>query len=378
MAQAVEEVLGDLVVGGVVSVKTGYTAPVERVTLREASHPVPDEAGEAATREMLELLDGAGEETLVIALISGGGSALLPLPAEGVTLDDKQRMTDLMLAAGADINEMNAVRKHISGVKGGRLAERAHPAQLVTLVLSDVVGDPLDVIASGPTVPDRSTYADASAVLDRYDLWERAPWAVAARLRAGLVGAAAETPKEGDPIFDATETLLVGTNASALRACVAAAEEAGYRTMLLSSLIEGETADVGRMHAAIAREIRRSGNPLSPPACVVSGGETTVTIRGDGMGGRNQELALAAAIDLDGESSMVVLSAGTDGTDGPNDAAGAIAYGDTVARGRAAGHEAREFLARNDSYNYFDAIGDLIRTGPTNTNVMDVHLIIVE
>ncbi len=382
MCQAVEERLGDLVAGGLVIVKTGHSVPTARVEVVEADHPVPDERGLRGARRLIELVSRAGRGTLVLALISGGGSALLPLPAPGITLGEKQRTTDLLLAAGADIGEMNAVRKHISSIKGGGLARAAHPAPVVSLILSDVVGDRLDVIASGPTVPDPSTYADALAVLERYDLMSRAPASVRARFDAAVGGGGseevAETPKLGDPLFARCANVLVGTNSAALSACVEAARRRGRNPLLLSSVIEGETRDVARMHAAIAREVRRSGNPVAPPACIVSGGETTVTLRGDGLGGRNQEFALAAALDIGGEDGVAILSAGTDGTDGPTDAAGAMAYGDTLARGRAAGLEARDFLVRNDAYRFFDPLGDLIRTGPTHTNVMDIHLILVD
>lgn len=378
MCQAIEDTLGDRIAGGVVVVKHGHTAPLARVETVEASHPVPDEDGVRGVDRMLALLDDLRDDAVVLALISGGGSALLPGPAEGIRLSDKQAVTDLLLAAGADIREMNTVRKHISAVKGGQLTRRAHPARVITFVLSDVVGDPLDAIASGPTVPDTSTFADALAVLDKYSLEDRVPASVLERLAAGARGEIAENPKPGDPAFDGSTCLLVGTNRRALDACCEAARQAGWNTMLLSSLIEGETRDVARMHTAIAREIRKTGTPLAPPACVVSGGETTVTLREQGRGGRNQEFALAAALDIAGEQGVAVLSAGTDGNDGPTDAAGAIAFGDTVQRGRQAGLEAAAHLAGNDAYPFFERIGDLIKTGPTNTNVMDVHILLID
>lgn len=378
MCQALEAELGDLVAGGLVVVKTGHAAPTGRVEVVEAAHPVPDERGMAGARRVMEMVAAQDEETLVLALISGGGSALLPLPAAGITLAEKQLVTDLLLAAGADIGEMNAVRKHISAVKGGGLARAASPARVVSLILSDVVGDRLDVIASGPTVPDPSTFQDAYLVLERRGLLAQVPRSVRERIVAGGRGEIPETPKPGDPVFVGGLDVLVGTNLAALTACCAAAEQGGWTTLMLSSQIEGETREVARMHAAIAREIRRSGHPVAPPACIVSGGETTVTIRGDGLGGRNQEFALAAAHDLDGEVGMAILSAGTDGTDGPTDATGAIAFGDTLERARAAGLDAWGALRRNDSYNFFNPLGDLIVTGPTKTNVMDLHLVLVD
>ena len=378
MARAVEEQLGALVSEGLVVVKSGHSVPTRRVEIVEADHPVPDARGMAGARRIVELLRRGEEDTLFLCLISGGGSALLPLPASGIELAEKQRVTDLLLAAGADIGEINTVRKHISAAKGGALAREAHPAKIVTFILSDVVGDRLDVIASGPTVPDPSTYADALAVLERRVDSALVPEAIRRRLEHGTRGEVEETPKPGDPVFAACTNILVGTNAAALEACKSAAEAAGWNTLLLSSLIEGETRDVGRLHGAVAREIRRSGHPVPAPACIISGGETTVTIRGTGLGGRNQELALAAALDIAGEEGMAVLSAGTDGTDGPTDATGAIAYGDTVARAAATGSSARASLDANDAYHFFDPLEDLIRTGPTHTNVMDVRLILVD
>jgi hydroxypyruvate reductase len=287
-----------------------------------------------------------------------------------VTLAEKQETTKLLLASGATIHQINAVRKHISAVKGGRLAKLAAPARVVTLALSDVVGDQLDVIGSGPTAPDESTFGDALAVLDHYDLRTRVPGSVREMLETG----ADETPKPGDPIFAHVENLIVGSNQKALEAASTKAKALGYRMLILASTIEGETRDVARMHAAIARQIRQYGQPVKPPACVISGGETTVTIRGEGKGGRNQEFALAAAIDIAGLEGTLILSAGTDGTDGPTDAAGAIADGETCRRSKM---DAAQALAQNDSYPFFEKLGDLVITGSTGTNVMDLHLVLV-
>lgn len=378
MCQTLEAFLGDRIDGGLVIVKTGHALPTTRVEVVEAAHPVPDMRGMAAAERLMEIVSGADEKTLLIVLISGGGSALLPLPAEGITLEEKQRVTDILLAAGADIGEMNAVRKHLSAIKGGWLGRRAAPAAVLTLILSDVVGDRLDVIASGPTVPDSSTFSMAEEVLRRHGVLDEVPEAVRTRLARGIRGELDETPKAGDPCFSRTREVLVGTNRAALVACCEAAERLGFKTLLLSSIIEGETRDIARMHAAIGRECRLSGSPLHAPACIVSGGETTVTIRGAGRGGRNQEFALAAALDIDGHEGVAVLSAGTDGTDGPTDATGAIALDDSVVRARSIGLDARRHLDDNDAYPFFDALDDLIITGPTGTNVMDVHLVLVD
>lgn len=376
MARAVERLLGRRIAGGLVNVKYGHLAPVKRVELNECGHPLPDAAGVAGATRIARIAEQAGADDLIIALMSGGGSALLPAPAPPVTLEEKQAVTKLLLACGANIHEINAVRKHISMVKGGQLARLAWPAAMLCLMLSDVIGDDLDVIASGPTAPDASTFASARAILDRYGLLDRIPLSVGERLEAGVGGVIAETPKAGDAVFSRVQNLVVGSNALAVNAAARKARELGYRALVLSSMIEGETRDVARVHAAIAKQMIASGQPLKPPACVISGGETTVTLRGDGLGGRNQEFALAAAIDIAGLGNVLVLSGGTDGTDGPTDAAGALATGATIQRARAAGLDAQAALARNDSYHFFEPLGDLIKTGPTNTNVMDVRLVL--
>ena len=372
MARAAERFLGRRITGGCVAVKDGDAAQSKRIELRACGHPVPDERGVAAAARIAEICSEAGADDLVLCLLSGGASALLPSPTAPITLAEKQETTKLLLACGATIHEINCVRKHISVIKGGRLAKLAAPARVVTLVLSDVVGDQLDVIGSGPTAPDVSTFGDALAVLDRYDLRGRVPVSVRERLEGG--GVEDETPKPGDPLFERVENLVVGSNQKSLEAAAARAKALGYRTLILASTIEGETRDVARMHAAIARQIRMNGQPLRPPACVISGGETTVTIRGEGKGGRNQEFALAAAIDIAGLKDVLVFSAGTDGTDGPTDAAGAMADGGTIGRSKM---DAAGALARNDSYPFFEKLGDLVITGSTGTNVMDLHLVLV-
>lgn len=377
MAKAVEDLLGERIHSGAVLVKDGHGLPLDRIEVLEAGHPIPDERGIKATGRVCSLAQTAGKEDLLICLLSGGGSALLVSPAEPVTLRDKQLLTQILLACGATIHEINSVRKHLSQVKGGGLARHAYPATVLTLVLSDVVGDDLDVIASGPTVPDRSTFQDVATVFDLYKIWEKVPWSVAHRVRTGLLGEVSETPKPGDPVFDRCHVKLVGTNLSALEAAKISAESMGYRTVILSAGMEGETDEVARMHAAVAKEILASGNPLPPPACILSGGETTVTLRGEGKGGRNQEFVLAATVALQGAEHVVVLSAGTDGTDGQTDAAGAVGDGHTVSRGRDKGLDAGDHLRRNDAYSFFHALGDLVITGPTRTNVMDVRVLLV-
>ena len=370
MARAAEKVLGKRITTGCVALKDGDSAKCRRIDLRACGHPVPDERGVAAAQRIAELCRTAGDRDLILCLLSGGASALLPAPAPPVTLAEKQQTTKLLLASGATIHQINAVRKHISVIKGGQLARLAAPARVVSLILSDVVGDQLDVIGSGPTAPDASTFADALAVLDRFNLRGRVPPSVRHRLETGTE----ETPKPGDPLFERVENLIVGSNQKSLQAAALKAKSLGYRTLILASTIEGETIDVARMHGAIARQIRLSGQPLQPPACVISGGETTVTIRGEGKGGRNQEFALAAAIDIAGLRDTLIFSVGTDGTDGPTDAAGALADGETCKRSAI---DPAQALARNDSYPFFKNLGDLIVTGSTGTNVMDLHLILV-
>jgi len=368
MARATERVLGKRITAGLINVKDGHTTKLRRIELNQCGHPVPDERGVAGARRIAAIAAAAGEGDLVLCLISGGGSALLPLPAEGITLEEKQATTRLLLASGATIHEINAVRKHISAIKGGQLARLAEPAAVEALLLSDVIGDNLDVIGSGPTAPDASTFAGALGILNKFGIRERVPAPVRERLERGAAGLIEETPKR-----TAARNTVIGSSRLALDAAAARARALGYRTMILSSEIEGETREIARMHAAIAREMARTGRPLKPPACIITGGETTVTIKGEGLGGRNQEFVLAAAIEIAGVPETVIFSAGTDGTDGPTDAAGAIADGATLRRNP----DALRYLEANDSYHYFQPLGDLVMTGPTNTNVMDVRLILV-
>jgi hydroxypyruvate reductase len=377
MAQAVEQLMGDRLTEGLVVVKYHHLATLQKVVLCEAGHPLPDENGLKAARSICELAARADERTLVIFLVSGGGSALLPLPAEGITLADKQATTRVLLSCGATIHEINALRKHLSAVKGGQLARLVFPATLVALILSDVVGDDLDTIASGPCVPDSRTFADCHAIIAKYAIADQLPTGVLARLRAGAAGEIAETPKPGDPVFCKVANVIVGSNFDALQQCREAALGLGYNTMLLSSTIEGETAPVAGMHMALAREILGSGHPVPAPACLLSGGETTVTLRGRGLGGRNQEFVLAAAMLMVNTGKIVLLSAGTDGSDGPTDAAGAFADSTTCQRAAIAGLDLRQYLAANDSYHLFESLEDLYKTGPTNTNVMDLRILLV-
>ena len=377
MARAVEQVLPNEISGGVVSVKYEHTADLKKVRQVEAGHPVPDANGEQAARSILDMAQQADESDLVLCLISGGGSALLPLPATGITLEDKQEMSRMLLACGANIHEINTLRKHTSAIKGGRLAEAVYPATLVSLMLSDVIGDDLDVIASGPTVPDTSTFREAQAIVATYGLGGKLPSSIQKHLEAGQSGRVPETPKAGNQAFERTINLIVGSNMQAIRAAEEEAGKRGYNCMILSSLIEGETRSAARFHGAIAREILNSGHPIPKPACLISGGETTVTLKGDGIGGRNLEFALAAAIDIAGHSDIVILSGGTDGTDGPTPAAGAIVDHSTLASASAAALDAQLFLDQNNSYPFFEQLGGLIITGPTDTNVMDLRIVLV-
>jgi hydroxypyruvate reductase len=377
MARALEDLLGDRIADGVIVVKEGHGLPLTHVRILEASHPVPDERGIKGAEEILSMVEDAGERDLVLCLMSGGGSALLVAPADGVTLEDKQEVTRLLLACGADIHEINSIRKHLSRAKGGGLARFAYPATVVSLILSDVIGDDLNVIASGPAVPDTSTFDDTRQVLEKYEIWDQVPQSVRMRIERGLKGEVEDTPKAGDVVFKRCFSELVGTNTQALRAAGTKADELGYRTLILSSTVEGEAREVVKVLAAIAKEVRGSGNPLSAPACILCGGETTVTIRGDGKGGRNQEFALASALAIDGIANLVVLAGGTDGNDGPTDAAGAIADGRTLARARAQGLDPFDYLKRNDAYHFFQPLDDLVITGPTRTNVMDVYMVLV-
>ena len=313
----------------------------------------------------------------MIALISGGGSALMMLPVPGVSLEDIQRLTSGLLACGATINEMNTLRKHLDQIKGGGLARMASPASLATLILSDVVGNPLDVIASGPTVPDTSTFADAWGILEHYNIVAQVPMPIQNHLQNGLAGKAAETLKPGDPTFAHVENVIIASNAQAAQAALETARMEGLNTLLLTTYMQGEAREIGRAMAAIGREMAASKQPLRRPACIIAGGETTVTLRGEGKGGRNQELALATVADLAGLEHVVLVALATDGGDGPTDAAGAVVTGATLEQAQSLGLDPADFLARNDAYRFFDALDDLLRPGPTNTNVNDLTFVFV-
>ncbi|MEX0806429.1 MAG: glycerate kinase [Candidatus Binatia bacterium] len=377
MARALEQLLGDSICGGIVIVKYGHSVPVTKVTIVEAGHPVPDENGASATEDLIHLAQSTTSEDLVLCLISGGGSALLSCPAENLSLRDKQQTTRLLLNCGAPIREINAIRKHMSKVKGGRLARLAYPSALVSLILSDVVGDPLDTIASGPTAPDLSTFSDCQLILDKYGLGNKIPGSVATLMEKGRRGEIEETPKPGNAVFDNLCNVVIGNNRLALLAAKEQAETLGYNVLLLSTFVDGEAVALAIGHAAIAKQVYSFGNPIPRPSCIISGGEATVVVRGNGVGGRNQEFALAAAIEISGLEGVVALSAGTDGTDGPTDAAGGIVDGGTIQRGYESGLDARQYLNRNDSYHFLRVTDDLLITGPTFTNVMDLRLFLV-
>jgi glycerate 2-kinase len=427
MAEASEELLDDAIDTGIIVTKYGHASASNRlakITVYEAAHPVPDDNGVAATRRIVDLAREADERTLMLCLISGGGSALLVAPSEGISLSEKQEVTNLLLKSGATINELNAVRKHLSMVKGGRLARIAYPASIISLIVSDVIGDTLDVIASGPTAPDTSTYSDALAVLEKYRLIDslgvpsgnlssehggpgtrlrvreapaagyplagvvegttgypragvpviaRVPKAALSMLERGARREIPETPKQGDDIFTAVQNIVVASNSTALLAAKDKAEELGFQTSVLSSTLQGEAREVARSLAHRARTAN-----LNRPFCLLSGGETTVTVRGSGLGGRNTELALAFALEVEGVEGITLLSAGTDGTDGPTDAAGAVVDGNTISRARTLNLDAKSYLDNNDSYTLFQKTNDLLITGPTGTNVMDIQIILVE
>jgi hydroxypyruvate reductase len=373
MAQAVDAHWPEAApLSGLVITRYGHgVGPLRRIAVVEASHPVPDAAGQQATVRILDLVRGLTPDDLVLCLISGGGSALLALPAGGVTLADKQAVNRALLRSGAGIHEMNCVRKHLSAVKGGRLAAAAAPARLVTLIISDVPGDDPSVIASGPTVPDRTTLADARAVLARYGII--APLSV----QAHLFDPAAETPKQGDARFSHTETHVIASPQASLEAAATVARAAGVLPVILGDAIEGEAAEVARVMAGIARHCARYGQPAPPPCVLISGGETTVTVRGQGRGGRNAEFLLSLAVALDGYPGIFAIACDTDGIDGTEDNAGAWCSPDSLARARGLGLHPRERLANNDGYGVFAALGDLIVTGPTLTNVNDFRAILV-
>ena len=377
MCRALVKLIGDWLYGGTIIAKYGYAVAMKKIAIIEAGHPIPDENGLRATEQIVRLLRQTTNEDLVINLISGGGSALLCSPADGISFHEKQEITRRLLSCGAPIGEINAIRKHISKVKGGRLARLAYPSTLISLILSDVVGDSISAIASGPTAPDPSTFSECQVILDRYKLRTEKAVSIARFIDKGSAGEIEETPKPGDPIFDNVMNVVVGNNRLAVSAAKERAERLGYSVKVIDKLAEGEATELAVAHAAIVKKIYHSG-AVRRPACVISGGEATVTLHGDGLGGRNQEFALATALEIDGLDGVVALIGGTDGSDGPTEAAGGIVDGGTVRRGETTGLDARDYLSRNDSYHYLKATDDLLVTGPTFTNVMDLRLFIID
>jgi glycerate 2-kinase len=380
MALEIERVLGNRITGGSVNIPT-YTKPWptgSRILFNPTTHPIPSEKGVRGVKNMLRLIGQPSRKELVICLISGGGSALMPLPTAGITLSDKRKTTELLLKAGANIHETNTVRKHLSGIKGGRLAEKLYPATVLSLIISDVVGDELESIASGPTVPDDTTYRDACEVLQRHGLWRKIPRSVRDHISKGMKGKLHETPKPGPSVFKRVHNFLVGSNKHSCEAAAKALRKRGYETLVLSTRIQGESREVGKILSGLASDIRENEIPMAPPAAIVAGGETTVTVHGKGRGGRNQEFALSSALSIQGMKKILVASIGTDGVDGPTNAAGAVADGSTVERALKKGLDAMSFLEDNNSYPFFKKLNDLIITGPTGTNVNDIVIAIVE
>ncbi len=367
MAEAVVDLLGGRLSGGIILTKDAHDRQIPGLNVYTAGHPIPDERGVLASTKIIELLHRTGAQDLVICLLSGGGSALMTAPAAGISLNDLQQLTELLLSCGADIGAINTLRKHLDQLKGGNLARLAQPAQLLTLVLSDVIGDSLDVIASGPTVPDPTTYQDAMEVLIRYGILEKTPAAIRQHLTHGCAGKLPETPKPGTPLFDRTHNLIVGNNALALQAGLEQARREGFEPLLLTATLQGEARDAGRWLASQACDY-----PIRRPACLAAGGETTVTLKGNGLGGRNQEIALGAVTALAEVPGALLVTLATDGGDGPTDAAGAVVSTETLRRAAALGLDPQAYLEQNDSYHFFEALGDLLKTGPTLTNVNDL------
>src|SRR2546425_3208302 len=379
MALEIEQILDGWITGGSVNIPA-YTKPWpkgKQINFNPASHPIPSEDGVRGVKNMLRLVEQPSEEDFVICLISGGGSALMPLPSTGLPLSDKQKTTNLLLKSGAKIDEINAVRKHLSDFKGGRLAEKLYPATVLSLIISDVVGDKLESIASGPTVPDDTTYADAYTILQEHELWRKVPSSVRKRIQKGKEGKVPETPKRSSRIFKRVHNVLVGTNEESCQAAAEVLEERGYHPLILSTRLQGEGREVGKVLASICADIRENHLPIAPRVAVIAGGETTVTVHGKGRGGRNQELVLSAALSIRGNPATLVSSIGTDGVDGPTRAAGAVADGNTVERALRARMDPDSYLRENNSYRFFERLNDLVITGPTGTNVNDIFIGIV-
>ncbi len=376
MAQAIEEVLGEHITAGAVNIPTGTRQNTQVIELNEVSHPIPNEAGVQGTQLIIEIAEKAEKDDLVVCLISGGGSSLMPLPRTGISLKDKQTLTSMLLKSGSPITEINCVRKHLSAIKGGWLAKKAYPATVLNLVLSDVMGDPLDSIASGPTVPDQSTFEQAKQILEKYNLWANTPKSIRQVLSKGTEGLIEETPKPKDPVFKKVYNMIIGNNRTATLTAVDYLNSQGFNTLFLADTLEGEARDTGKSLAEFACRLLAPDAPVPKPLAVVAGGETTVTVTGKGLGGRNQELALSATLNLKENRECVFVSFSTDGVDGPTDAAGAIVDSYTLKRAEKLGLDPKHYLAENDSYHFLSKLGDLIFTGPTGTNVNDVSLII--
>lgn len=376
MARAVEQRLGRWLHSGFVVVKQGHGLPMKRIVVAEAGHPVPDRSGQSATARLCDMVAELGRRDLLIVLLSGGASSLLPAPVIGITLADKQQTTEKLLRCGATICEINTVRKHLSRLKGGRLAELTK-ATMVTLILSDVLGDDLSAIASGPTVPDPTTYQDAVAILKRYRIWRAVPQRVRQHLDHGCQGLVSETPKPDSFLFRRVHHHMIGNNAAAVTAVASAAREAGLRTLVQPLALTGEAREAGKRFGTMARTMVCEGKSLQRPCCVVAGGETTVTVTGSGKGGRAQEFAASAALEIAGLAKVWVVAIGTDGTDGPTDAAGAVVDGDTVARAQRLKVDLKGSLNRHDTYPALKKLNQLIVTGPTGTNVNDLYLLLL-
>lgn len=376
MARAMEALLGNHLFDGQVVVKYGHLDKLQKIHLHEAAHPVPDKNTIIATRSILEALKNLTDTDLVFFLLTGGGSALLEDLPEMISLDDLQLLSKILLECGANIHEINCIRKHISRVKGGQLARHIYPARVVTLALSDVIGDNLSVIASGPTSPDPSSFEEAWAIIKKYEVSDRIPESVRDYLNAGRDGRQPETPKPGDEIFARVSNIVIGSNRLALSTAEKCAQEKGYNTLVLSSMIEGEAKELASFLSAIMHEINQTDRPVAKPACLLVGGEPTVRIIGDGKGGRNQELCLALVL-KEMKFPFVFISCGSDGTDGPTDAAGAMVTDKTIKHARELNLDASAYLNNNDSYHFFEALGELIKTGPTGTNVMDLIIALI-
>ncbi|UZP69063.1 glycerate kinase [Desulfovibrio mangrovi] len=378
MAATLEAMLGDRITEGAVCVKYGHTVPTRTVSIYEGAHPVPDANGEQAARAILRIAEKATEKDLVLCVITGGASALTPALVEGISLEDGKAATALLLECGATIHEINAIRKHLSIFGSGNLARAASPARLAALIISDVVGDNLDVIASGPTSPDSSTFSQCMEIVERYGIRDRMPANILARLEAGARGEIPETPKQGDHVFSTVQNVLVATNLQALEAAAAAALQAGYTPRILTSTMTGEARDKARELVDTAMNLCLDGKEVSGPVCLLAGGETTVTITGKGLGGRNQEMALAASLYLQDCEHITMLCAGTDGSDGPTDAAGGFACSKTVEKALCCALDPQVYLDDNNAYNFLDKTDNLLKTGPTLTNVMDLALVLVD